>query len=71
MSRPVALNPQAVSLACFRLVRLLVVAFGTATVGWAASVEAPDFVRDVQPLLAEHCVKCHGPENRREAIASM
>ncbi len=27
-----------------------------------------DFVRDIQPLLAEHCVKCHGPEKQKGGL---
>ena len=31
--------------------------------GWAA--EPVDFVRDVQPIFARHCVSCHGPEKQK------
>ena len=34
-------------------------------VGHAASAQEPapvDFARDVQPILQQHCVSCHGPE---------
>ena len=31
----------------------------------SAGAAPVDFVRDVQPLLAEHCVKCHGPEKHK------
>ena len=24
-----------------------------------------DFVRDVQPIFAEHCVSCHGPDKQK------
>src|SRR5688500_4496977 len=30
----------------------------------AAAREGVDFVRDVQPILQQHCVKCHGPEEQ-------
>ena len=30
---------------------------------WTA--QAASFVRDVQPLLKQHCVKCHGPEKQK------
>ena len=33
--------------------------------GMAATV---DFARDIQPLLAEHCVKCHGPEKQKGGL---
>lgn len=36
------------------------------SLGWSAfaAPDPVDFVRDVQPLLQEHCVKCHGPEKQ-------
>ncbi|MFO1497553.1 MAG: PSD1 and planctomycete cytochrome C domain-containing protein [Verrucomicrobiota bacterium] len=27
-----------------------------------------DFARDIQPLLAEHCYSCHGPERRKSGL---
>src|SRR5688500_10110095 len=27
-----------------------------------------DFARDVQPILAEHCYKCHGPDNQEAGL---
>ncbi len=29
---------------------------------------APDFTRDVQPLFALHCLKCHGPEEQNAGL---
>lgn len=31
-----------------------------ATTGWAQS---PDFNREVRPILSQHCLKCHGPDD--------
>ncbi|WP_395139912.1 DUF1549 domain-containing protein, partial [Armatimonas sp.] len=28
-------------------------------------VAAPDFNRDVRPILANHCLKCHGPDDKQ------
>src|SRR5688500_3272326 len=33
--------------------------------GLAASVE---FERDIQPLLQEHCLKCHGPQKQKGGL---
>src|SRR5437016_3070467 len=34
----------------------------------ALSAERVDFVRDVKPVLAKHCVSCHGPEKQRSGL---
>ena len=31
-------------------------------------IAAPDFTRDVQPIFAAHCVKCHGPEEQNGGL---
>ena len=33
--------------------------------GWAADV---DFQRDIQPLFAEHCYECHGPDKQKGGL---
>jgi Protein of unknown function (DUF1553)/Protein of unknown function (DUF1549)/Planctomycete cytochrome C len=43
-------------LVCFILLNAFQVPLG------AASTDAPDFTRDVRPLLSRHCFKCHGPD---------
>ena len=32
--------------------------------GLGETASAPSFVRDVQPILAQHCFKCHGPDDK-------
>lgn len=34
----------------------------------AAAAGPPDYLRDVKPLLAKHCVSCHGPEKQRSSL---
>ncbi|MDH3583509.1 MAG: DUF1549 domain-containing protein, partial [Phycisphaerae bacterium] len=34
----------------------------------AQATAAIDFDRDIQPILAEHCIKCHGPEKRKGGL---
>ena len=55
-----------------KLKRLSVCYFviAVAAIGWLGRghADAPDFGRDVRPILAKHCYKCHGPDpNTREA----
>jgi hypothetical protein len=40
--------------------RLLLFIFPTAPVAAAE----PDFARDVRPILAQFCFKCHGPDEK-------
>src|SRR4051812_38187662 len=34
----------------------------------AAAGTEPDFARDVQPILTAHCIGCHGPDKRENAL---
>jgi hypothetical protein len=34
----------------------------------SAAAAPPDFVREVQPLLERHCLKCHGPEKQKGGL---
>ncbi|MGD9724106.1 MAG: PSD1 and planctomycete cytochrome C domain-containing protein [Pirellulales bacterium] len=34
----------------------------------ARAAEAPDFAREVQPILAAHCYECHGPEKQESGL---
>src|SRR5262249_35746437 len=45
------------------------------SVAWAAWVTGPevrsapvDFVKDIQPILAEHCYQCHGPKRSESGL---
>ncbi|HEY1188954.1 MAG TPA: DUF1549 domain-containing protein, partial [Gemmata sp.] len=50
---------------------LTLVLFGGAAFGRDARPVAPppvDFERDVQPILAKHCVSCHGPDKQKGGL---
>jgi cytochrome c553 len=34
----------------------------------ASAAPAPDFSREVRPLLEQHCFKCHGPEKQKGGL---
>ena len=44
------------------------VAAVSATLSLSAMAEPVDFVREIQPLLAERCIKCHGPEKQKGGL---
>src|SRR5882724_2386902 len=39
-----------------------------AAVFTASAAPAPDFAREVRPLLEQHCFKCHGPEKQKGGL---
>src|SRR6187200_2313858 len=45
----------------------LFLAFAVALAPRASGV-APDFAREIRPLLEQHCVKCHGPEKQKGGL---
>lgn len=51
-----------------RLVRVTAVRFCPLLLAAAAHAASVDFVRDVQPLLAEHCLECHGPDDSKGGL---
>src|SRR5437773_10587482 len=51
------------------MVRLWSVALSFAVVlTESAANSAPDFSREVRPLLEKHCFKCHGPEKQKGGL---
>ena len=59
MTRAIAVRPAVHARA---LVVVLAAAFT------ASAAPAPDFSRDVRPLLEQHCFKCHGPEKQKGGL---
>ena len=52
-----------------RIVFLVMTAFWLPTFAFAAAAAAEmDFVRDVKPLLAAHCTRCHGPAKQENGL---
>jgi mono/diheme cytochrome c family protein len=47
---------------------LAAVAFGTARSAPAAEAAKVDFATGVQPILAEHCYQCHGPDKQESGL---
>ena len=39
-----------------------VIALGAAVASATLRADEPDFNRDVRPIFAKHCLKCHGPD---------
>jgi mono/diheme cytochrome c family protein len=39
-----------------------------AVAAYGADQPAPDFARDIQPIFASHCYKCHGPEKQTSGL---
>lgn len=49
----------------FAAAQLPMVLAGIAAVAAAQEPAAIDFIRDVAPILREHCVRCHGPKKQK------
>jgi hypothetical protein len=43
---------------------LFTVSLATALAPVCRAAETPDFLEDVRPILAKHCLKCHGPDDK-------
>ena len=43
--------------------RWMLLVIGTTIAGPIRAAEPPDFNRDVRPILAARCFKCHGPDD--------
>jgi ankyrin repeat protein len=51
-----------------RIARVVLVALGLGALAIAQAPERVDFARDVQPILRQHCVSCHGPSSRQAGL---
>lgn len=40
----------------------------TACIAGSAHAEAPDYQRDIAPILQQHCYACHGPDERKGGL---
>ena len=40
----------------------------TACIAGPAHAEAPDYQRDIAPILQQHCYACHGPDERKGGL---
>jgi hypothetical protein len=47
---------------------ILIIAGAAALTTICSARSAVDFQRDIQPILAERCVKCHGPEKQKSGL---
>jgi hypothetical protein len=49
---------------CRRSFILLIPLLGAIAASIAQAQAEPDFTRDVRPIIARHCLKCHGPDDQ-------
>ena len=52
----------------FFMIRRIVIVITTVLSPLFAGAATVDFARDIQPMLTEHCVKCHGPEKQKGGL---
>lgn len=46
----------------------LIAAVGFCRAAVLKGADAPDYARDIKPLLVQHCAKCHGPAKRENGL---